>query len=331
MTCRMVRLMLATATIILLSSPPSEAQLFQGYGEYSMPAAGQQVISTVGTASAKQKPTILRMYLELVAKGSNLDEALKKMQERRDGARSQLETLKADKDAISFSTPGLSTAQSSRQRQIEAMLMERMRSRARKSSKSQTPSSVTVNVTLTAQWSLKAETPEKILLMAQDLQEKIKAADLAGSKEAEKLSPEEQEIAEEAANMAGSEDPTSQIGQPHFIYVAIVSKDDREKLLGEAFSNAKVQATDLAKAANVELGSLTGLSGQCGGQSNFGGEEYEQYSTPSNIRRLLMQQTGENNVSENKNEAISTNPAAAIFTAYVRANFQLGKNSAVQK
>ena len=160
--------------------------------------------------------------------------------------------------------------------------------------------------------------------MAQGLQEKIKAADLAGTKEAEKLSPEEQEIVEESADMvASSEDPRSQVGQPVFIFIAAVSKEDREKLLSEAFAKAKAQAADLAKAANVELGPLTGLSGQCSGQSNFGNEEYDPYGNASNIRRLLMQQARENS-SEAQFEAMSKDPAAAYFNATVRANFRLG-------
>jgi hypothetical protein len=275
-------------------------------------------------ASVKRKPTILRIFLELVAKGSNMDEALKKMQQRRDTARSQLETLKADKDTINFGSPSLSNSQSSRQRQIEAMVMERMRSRGKKPSKaSQSAQPVTVSVMLIAQWSLKAETPEQMLLMAQGLQEKIKAADLAGSKEAEKLSPEEQEIAEETADMATSpEDPRMQSGQPIFIFIGTVSKEDREKLLSEAFSKAKAQAADLAKAANVELGPLIGLSGQCSGQSNFGNDEYDQYGNSSNIRRLLMLQTRENS-SDIQFEAMSKDPAAAYFNASVRANFRL--------
>ncbi len=50
-------------------------------------AAGQQTVSATGTATVKRKPTLLRMYLELVAKGSNLDEALKKMKDRRKSSR----------------------------------------------------------------------------------------------------------------------------------------------------------------------------------------------------------------------------------------------------
>jgi hypothetical protein len=289
-------------------------------------AAGQQAVSATGTATVKRKPTVLRMYLALEAKGSSLDEALKKMTQRRENARSQLETLKADKESINFGDLSLSGAKSPRQRQIEAMVMARMQSRGKKPAKTPSAATVTVTVLLTAQWSLEAETTEKMLVLAQTLQDKIKAADLAGSKEAEKLSPEEEELAEEAAQMMDSSgEQRTPVGQPYFMFIAKLSKEDREKLLSEAFAKAKVQAADLAKAADVELGPLTGLSGQCAGQRSFGGdEEYNPYNNSSSIRRMLAQQTGEG-ADETRYEAMSNDPASVSFYGTVQANFRLGK------
>jgi hypothetical protein len=327
MAFRITKLALATVMTIILSHEAALAQSFQSFREYPMPAAaaGQQTVSATGTATLKRKPTVLRMYLELVAKGSSLDEALKKMTQRRESARTQLETLKADKESINFGDPGLSGAKSPRQRQIEAMVMARMQSRGKKPAKTPSAAPVTVSVLLTAQWSLEAETTEQMLVMAQTLQDKIKAADLAGNKEAEKLSPEEEELAEEAAQMMGSSgEQQTPAGQPYFMFIAKISKEDREKLLSEAFAKAKSQAADLAKAADVELGPLTGLSGQCAGQRNFGDEEYNPYNNSSSIRRMLAQQTAEG-ADETRYEAMSNDPASVSFRGYIQANFRLGK------
>ncbi|MGA2798929.1 MAG: SIMPL domain-containing protein [Thermoguttaceae bacterium] len=326
MTFRMVKLALA---IVMAAALPHEAlwaQYFPGIRENPTPGpTGQQTISATGTVSVKRKPTVLRMYLELVAKGSSLDEALKKMKDRRESARAQLETLKADKDAITFGDPSLSGAASPRQRQIEIMLMARMQSRGKKAAKTPSAAPVTVSVLLTAQWSLEAETPEQMLLLAQSLQEKIKAADLAGIKDAEKLSPEEEELADEASQMIDqSGEQRTPAGQPYFMFIARLSQADREKLLGEAFAKAKTQAADLAKAADVELGPLTGISGQCGGQRNLGEEEYNPYNNSSSIRRMLAQQTAED-ADETRCEAMSNDPAAVSFSGSVQANFRLGK------
>jgi uncharacterized protein YggE len=326
MAFRITKLALAIVMVTALSHEATWAQLFQGIRENPAPgAAGQQSISATGTASVKRKPTVLRMYLELVAKGSNLDEALKKMKDRRTSARAQLETLKADKDAITFGDPSLSSAASPRQRQIEVMLMARMQSRGKKAAKTPSAAPVTVTELLTAQWSLEAETPEQMLVMAQTLQEKVKAADLAGIKDAEKLSPEEEELADEASQMSDqSGEQRMPAGQPYFMFIARLSQADREKLLGEAFAKAKTQAADLAKAADVELGPLTGISGQCGGQRNLGDEEYNSYNNSSSIRRMLAQQTAEGG-DETRYEAMSNDPAAVSFYGSVQANFRLGK------
>jgi uncharacterized protein YggE len=326
MSYRTVKTTLALIMAAALMHESLLAQYFPGIRENSAPgAAGPQTISATGTTSVKRKPTVLRMYLELVAKGSNLDEALKKMKDRRESARSQLETLKADKDAITFGDPSLSGAASPRQRQIEVMLMARMQSRGKKAAKTPIAAPVTVSVLLTAQWSLEAETPEQMLVLAQSLQDKIKAADLAGIKDAEKLSPEEEELADEASQMLDqSGEQRTPAGQPYFMFIARLSKADREKLLGEAFAKAKAQAADLAKAAGVELGPLTGISGQCGGQHNLGEEEYNPYNNTSSIRRMLAQQTAEG-ADETRDEAMNNDPAAVSFSGSVQANFRLGK------
>jgi hypothetical protein len=326
MTFRIVKLTLTMIMVTALSHEAAWAQFIPGIRENSAPGTpGQQTVSATGTASVKCKPTVLRMYLELVAKGSNLDEALKKMKDRRTSARSQLETLKADKDAIMFGDPSLSSAASPRQRQIEAMLMARMQSRGKKAAKTPIAVPVTVSVLLTAQWSLEAETPEQMLVLVQTLQEKIKAADLAGIKDAEKLSPEEEELAEEESQMMDqSGEQRTPAGQPNFMFIARLRQADREKLLGEAFAKAKMQAADLAKAADVELGPLTGISGQCSGQRNLGDEEYNPYNNSSSIRRMLAQQAGEGE-GESNDEAMSNDPAAVSFYGSVQANFHLGK------
>lgn len=203
--------------------------------------------------------------------------------------------------------------------------MARMRSRGNKAAKPPNAPPVTVTVLLTAEWSLDAETPEQMLVMAQTLQEKIKSVDLAGSKEAEKLSPEEEELAEEAAQMMESSgEQRMPAGQPYFMFIAKLSQADREKLLGEAFAKAKAQAADLAKAADVELGPLMGLSGQCGGQRNFGEEEYNPYNDPSSIRQMLVRQNAEG-ADETRYEAMGNDPAAISFYGTVQANFRLGK------
>ncbi len=80
MAFRISKLALAMVIVTALPHEALRAQFFQGIRENPVPgAAGQQAVSATGTATVKRKPAVLRMYLELVSKGSNLDEALKNM------------------------------------------------------------------------------------------------------------------------------------------------------------------------------------------------------------------------------------------------------------
>ena len=131
--------------------------------------------------------------------------------------------------------------------------MEQMRARGKKPKGLQVPQTVTVTGSLTAEWPLEAKSQEQLLLLAQGIEEKIKAADLSGSQEVQKLSPEEEELAEEAKQAMGryGEQPPP-LGQPTFLFVAVLSKQDRQKAMAEAFKKAAAEAADLAKAAGLD-------------------------------------------------------------------------------
>jgi hypothetical protein len=77
------------------------------------------------------------------------------------------------------------------------------------------------------------------------------------------LSPEEQELAEEMAEMmsdhgygSGSE---AKPGEPQFVFVARISEEDRRQAMTEAFAKAQASAARVAAAAGKELGELAHL------------------------------------------------------------------------
>jgi hypothetical protein len=271
------------------------------------------------------------MYIELVAKGKSLEEALTKLKDRREAAKVQLDAMGADKDSIALGTPRRSSAQGQQQQQIEMMVMQRITSRGRAVPKGlQVPKSVAVSTTLTAEWPLKAETPEALLLELETLKEKVTAADLAGVKQAEKLSPEEEELAEEMAQMMQNRgEEAAPVGQPVFIYVARITPEDRDKAMARAFAKARTQAEMVARAAGVKLGPLVGLSGHVqGGRAQhsssmmygdpFGGN----YTARNYFQSLLSQQAGDDESGES-NETTGGNPGQLSFTFVVTANFAL--------
>jgi hypothetical protein len=272
----------------------------------------------------QQKPTRLRMYIQLFGKAKTLEEALAKLKERREAAVLQVESLKADKHSVTFDGPTISGAQAAQKRQIEAMVIEQMRSRGKKPKGLQIPQTVTVMGTLSAEWPLEAKSQEQLLLAVQGIEEKIKAADLSGSQELQKLSPEEEELAEEAKQAMGryGEQPP-QLGQATFLYVAVLSKQDRQKAMAEAFKKATAEAAELAKAAATELGPMIGLSGGCNPQRNYGDDEggYSGRGAFQELRQRL-EQAGES--GEKQYEAFGSNPGPLSFNCFVTVTFALG-------
>ncbi len=303
------------------------AQMFRYSGEFAaMQGAGQPALSAGGTSAVQQKPTRLRMYIQLFGKAKTLEEALAKLKERREAAELQLESLKADKQSVTFDGPTVSSAQAAQKRQIEAMVIEQMRSRGKKPKGLQVPQTVTVTGTLSAEWPLEATSQEQLLLATQKIEEKIKAADLSGSQELQKLSPEEEELAEEAKQAMGryGEQPQP-LGQATFLYVAVLSKQDRQKAMAEAFKKATAEAAELAKAAGIELGPMIGLAGGCSPQRNFSDDEGGYYPgrSPYAELRRLAEQGGE--TQEKQYEAIGSNPGPLSFNCFVTVTFALKK------
>ena len=183
---------------------------------------------------------------------------------------------------------------------------------------------------LTAEWPLAAKSDDERMLAAQAIEEKINAADLSGSKEAQKLSPEEEELAEEASRMASEryDQSAPQPDQVQFVFVARLSDEDRRKGMADAFVRAKTNAAELAAAAGVKLGPLVALSGHSGGQSGVGENEYGGYDGSqgpfANFRRFLAEQGGDD-ADAKPDEAMSAEPATIRFTCLVSASFGLGK------
>jgi uncharacterized protein YggE len=122
----------------------------------------------------------------------------------------------------------------------------------------------------------------------------------------------------------------SQPGQPVLVFVAVLSPQERQKAMADAVAKAKQRATDLAKAAGVEIGPLVGLTGSCTGQISADDEGMAavpyavSYGGAEMLRRMLGRQTGDGS-EEKKDESIGANPGSLSFTCCVTAVFQLGK------
>lgn len=289
--------------------------------------SGVAHVSASGRVHLQRVPTHLRMYLQVSGRGKTLEEALAALKERREIVSAQLDKLGADKTSIVFTPPSTDDTAVAQQKRMEMMIVQRLGNRgAKKGTKTVKPPVSMVSM-LTVQWPLSGDSPEKLLLAADDLCEKIKAADLGGSKEAVKLSPEEQEVAEEmAAEIArnsGSEQEVMKPNEPHFVFVSRLSAADRQQALADAFAKAKAQAAELAKAAEAELGSLISIDG--GGVGGYRGA----YSPYSNYQRneevVYYQQAAAmaGPAEDQRDESLAPKPDSASFDFAVNATFAL--------
>jgi hypothetical protein len=209
---------------------------------------------------------------------------------------------------------------------MQRMMMQRMQQggkAAKKPKKVADP--VLVSAQLTAEWKLDAKNPDELLLSVHALQEKIKGADLAGMKDADKLSPEQEELLEEAGDpdmMGYSSNNQPKPGEPVFMFVGRISDAERDKALAEAFQKAKVQAGRLAKAAGADLGSLrsiTAHSTPSGGYDEYGNYNRHAYQA----LQMARSQSGGDDDASNDSEALGVEPGPVKISVTVMAAFDL--------
>lgn len=266
-------------------------------------AAEPARITAEGVATIKRPPSLLRMTMILTARGKTVDEAMQALKDRRNAATVSLKKLKATPDSIEFGDAALSGDGNERS---EIQRMMRMQSRGGRLPKGlELPKSATVTCTLKAEWPLKYESHDDLLVYMNQLKDQIDAADLAGLKEPKKLTPEEQELEEELANAeqnySYSSNNEQKPGQPGFLFAAAITPQERQAAQVQAFRQAKEKAVALAAAAELKLADLTELSAHSGA----GASDYENYYG----RRYYP------NAQENENEA--TSPLAGTLTLQV--------------
>jgi uncharacterized protein YggE len=288
------------------------------------PAAAQQQdgqVTGVGSTEIKRPAEVLRVQVELVVKGKDLKEALTKLKERKEAAKAQLAGLGMAQDAVVFGETAIAAGQTDQQRQMEMMVMQR-RGGKKPDAKNKQPDPVYVGCSLKADLPIKAGSGEEQLLACHALQEKIKAADLGATKETEKLSPKDEELAEEMQEMARmmhQQHGEAARGEPTFLYVSKIPAAERDKALREAFRKASDHATRLAKAAGAELGALRSLSSHTQ-MDTAEMHEMNPYAVRA-AARYMRGMSGES--SDEIEEAVGISPTSVSVKIGVNASFSI--------
>jgi len=283
-----------------------------------------QTVQGSGVTIIQRKPELLRLQIELSAKGKTLKEALAKLKATREAAEAKLAKLEVPASEVKVSDPHINTAMSAQKRQMEMMVRQRMRQGGRKSAKAPAKQ-INVSSTLTAEWKLKPAEPEQMLINAYAIQEAVRAADLSGGA-AEDDAAADEESAEEMAEMVGMyEDPNQpKPGEPFFMYVSKISKDDQSKAMAEAYAKARASAEQLTNATGAKLGALRGLSAQA--SPELAGREFAGFfgqHDPS--RQYLMQLIASQSLTadDRLGEAIGSQPEEVRLPVHVTATFDL--------
>lgn len=284
----------------------------------SAQAEAPGTVNATASASVKLAPQSLRVQLDLVAQNKDLKTALAQLKERRDAAQLAIVGLGFEKGAVTFSNPRTISA-STQQQQMRRF---QMRQRGRKAKKSQESPAV-VSLTMKATMPLKSTDVDSALLLASSLVEKIRAADLSGSKAAEKS--EEEEEADEQQEMemmmsGGERKPTD----PFVVFVSRISSKDMEKTMATAFARAKAQADSLARAAGAKVGELTQLSATPGSQYGMEGIDPSDYQMMHQMGLRSLGAVSESEDDDGK-EAIGIRPDNVRYSANVSVAFSLAR------
>jgi hypothetical protein len=275
----------------------------------------------VGTTSLSLRPKTLRVSVELVGKGKDLKTAMANLKDRRDAVKIQLATLKADMNSLNIGPPVRAGISGQQEQQMRAMIMQRARERG--GAAPSLPSVVTVSAPLTVEWTLTGDDDDSRLVAAGELCDKITAADLGGTKEKRALTPEQQEVQEELAQMSsrygGENGPAA--GEPQFVYVAVVSDEQASQAMSEAFGRARKQADRIAKAIGGEIGALRRVDhSNVAGPEGMDMENYNYYA--ARMYGMGMARRIEA-VAPKANEVVSQDPNRATYRVSIACGFDL--------
>jgi len=296
-------------------------------------------IQSQGVAFVERKPELMRMSIDLLAKGDNMAEAVSKMKERRAKAEKQLAMLGATKDSWKFGEIRLDQQQRNRRKQLYILIQQRGGGNAGRAAKETDaiPTPVDLTMKLTAEWPIGNAELDDMLVIAQRLQDSIKAADLAGIEDTDDLSAEAAELAEElegleqtnfainhmaaiAASTVDFDNPGGQKpGEPTFVFAAKISAADRQKAMGDAFLAAKEKADQLAQAAGMVRGNLRRISTSNSAEENdLSGEQAVAY--PHIYNSMFHRPLAD---GDRTNEAVGLFPGMLKHRVVINAVFDL--------
>ena len=278
-------------------------------------------VSGSGSVTISKQADTLRVNMDMLVAGKDLKEALALFKDRKEAAKAGLISLGASEKSIQIGDPEIKATQSDRQRQMEMMVRSRMKRGGKKKEVKEKPQPVSLVARLSAEWAIAGNGIEEVMINCAALQEKIKAADLGGVKEAEKKSAKDDEEASEEMEemqMHFSNDGESKPGEPIFIYVRRLTEAEKEKAMADAFVRAKTNAAKLAKAAGASLGPINGISSHTSSR-----DQNYRYARQNYQWQQYMQANEDSENPDPVIEAVGPNAGKVTLQVNVTATFHL--------
>ena len=269
-------------------------------------------VAGMGSSTIVKMPQTMRLQAQLNVDGRDAQDAVAKLNEKKAAVKRKLIDLGANEGSVQFTNL---QERSAAERAAEVAWIARTRMSAPWPAATTRPiPGVSLSCMLKADWAIKARNETDLLLEAIAIQEKVRAAGIAG-REVSGLPPAESawRVEMEAiAQMSGA----SLQRKISFIFVSKLTPEERTKAAAEAFARAKEQASILAKAAGSELGGVRQLSSHIGMPENFPMPDYEIYRYGYAISQAAQP-------PYSGDEAIGLEPAAVSALLIVQATFAM--------
>lgn len=310
------RALLFAAVALLLGTTAVRAQV-------TPPQVGS--VAGSGTVTLKRRPEILRLRVEVFAEGKSVKEALANLGDRRQVVRGRLAELGVQEGSVTFGEPQVTAELQQMRQQMVAMMQAQLGDRFKKNAKGEQPEPTVVSAPLTAEWPLKGQGTEALLIEVTEIQEAVKKADIPGVPTVEKLLGAEvdqnarEQVDEIRAMVVNANEGGQTPGEPAFSLVAKLSERDRAKALAEAFRKARTAAADTARAAGAQLGEIHHLQSQVqnGGNADNANVGFDVSDLMSGVVAVASDE------SENLLEAVGSQPGAVVYRVIVSASFYL--------
>lgn len=308
-------LLTALATVLIL--PTASGQIYDGMMDASHPIVG------VGTAELKRPANAMVALFSMKATGTNIREATASLHQVTADARAKIVELGAKEDSIRVAVIGLHQETEDANQRMMIQMRGSMGGRRSVPDESESEGEaaeseiVTVATTIRATWALDSSSPEEALASSWELQKAIQKAEVIPTVIQAGLSPEDQEVLEESRMFSDSgEDENS--NEPVFLYLNVVTHEERTQLLKEAFTKAEKDARETAEITNASLGSVLNIRIS----SEVPGNEYAQYAYQMGNREevgaLIAQLKADNPLA-----MMGLAPSELDYQIVVRAGFGL--------